>query len=77
MVYLQRWVHETNDVCVESSIDGKQDGQFSERLNSAEKHRTNDNVADDLENAVNLTEHYRIDSKQRSITYQACRSTSG
>jgi folate-dependent tRNA-U54 methylase TrmFO/GidA len=48
-VYLQRWVDKANNIGIECPIDREQDGQLSEGLHGAEKHRTNDYVTEDLE----------------------------
>jgi hypothetical protein len=53
---VQRGVYEANNIGVESSVDWEQNGQFSERLHRAEKHRTYEDVSDDLQVEISLIE---------------------
>lgn len=66
MGYLQRWVYETNNIRIESSIDWEQNGQFSEGLHCAQKHRTNDEVAYDLYITISLRGRRKCILKQSS-----------
>ena len=49
MLYLQGGVHKANNIGIEGPIDWIKDSQFSKSLNSAEKHRPDNDVAEDLD----------------------------